>query len=325
MCLFVASKNGAVVAVDFTTRGVRYSALGKPSSEELFGFGLFEMDNDIWVVTRDGEYRRLLLVDAEETTARVWAESAANSKGVTIRGEEAGLTVKTTDMSELVVGVRIEVKMAASHVAYSLNGRRIGLSYLPVSELSIAIPEEEIRPGASHVINIATPDPANFRIGNIFVHCVPAKRYAECKDRCVYGDWLTEATDLFQCPSGIATKNAKLAVLGKVASVFRGSEVSEGAVKELFALLYTDLEISILVRQMLAKLKGDRANLVVQWAEAIAGAIEQKVPSAVIPALWRDYALLPPELRRPMESKIWEKVSAGELELDGSALASVFV
>jgi hypothetical protein len=333
MHLFIAVKTGAIVAIEFTVKGVYFSIIGKSYAEssipllndELVALGLFEMGQNVCVVTKSGEFSRLLLDEMIAWPPRLWVSSVVNPASVTIRQKESEFMIANADVGLIVIGFRIALNLAEGTIACSLNGRRIVQCYPPVSEICIPIPEGEIKRGGAYTISIVVGGASGVCMGELSVHCVSVKEFNKVREeRLEDGDWIMEATDLFQCPRGVPDPDAKLVLLEKVARAFGGRNGSDEKIKELFGLLYGDLRISVFVRQMIAKLRDDRGKLAVHWAEAIKGLIEEGPPEAIAPAFWRDYALLPAELKRPFERKVWEKIAAGELELGAHAIISLF-
>jgi hypothetical protein len=195
------------------------------------------------------------------------------------------------------------------------NGRHVRLDEMTMCPLSRA----ECAKGKVHMLEVNAP--RGFAIEQFFVHCVRAEELREEESD---SDWVSESTSLFDFVESREQDTLKDKFMTRIVRAIGVEPLPEEVVAKLVRLLYTKPEVSEHCRLLLVTVGNRREELTEWWAKGIEEAIDEVHPE-LVKVFWRDFSLLPEEMRKRMEEKVWHKLGDSGIQFGIGPLLSALL
>jgi hypothetical protein len=210
------------------------------------------------------------------------------------------------DQARIAVGVRISMALEDGHSCFCIvDGVRVNLDGNK-SEYFLAFHPDKVGPEKMHRIEIfsSTAVPV---LQHIDVHSVSIQNFRLPDPREV--DWITDSTNLFDvAPSmwKIDGENDLVFCLLGIVDGYRGGALKPDLVAELIRRMYTDQKKSVICRLFLSKLKDMSEDVMPIWGNVLRLVVEnQEVHEKLWETVWRDFSLLPPDVRQRIGEVLW--------------------
>jgi hypothetical protein len=217
------------------------------------------------------------------------------------------LKIQSTESDQVIVGVRLWVGtlLPPRHPSWvKVNGR-----HYPIDRarwLCLPLARNEARPRAAVELEFPTV-PSDVPLGDLTVFVVKASEIGAQET----GEWFSDGLSIFDFEDTKGIKAGELLVrlqekCTELAEQGKGG-LSEEDLSWLVRVMYANPALSIACRRLIVKCFEDLDVGVQVWADTIKVIVQAgEVHNDCWPALWRDAAVLPLEIRGEILSVLWK-------------------
>jgi hypothetical protein len=219
------------------------------------------------------------------------------------------LKFKSSDAAQLIVGFRVFLHVGRRYAKVpwiAVNGRRT-----PVKEprpYVLALRPGEVAAGQTHAIEFGPVGDAQIGCDGIDVFVVAAGKVARTESP--EFDWLLEGGDLFDFIDAKPHTDKSQIFAGEnlCTQILRGdAELGPDVVQWIVELLYARPNLTTLARRIIVKCGRGVRDVVAAWAAGIRRlVVDKKVHPDMWKVLWRDLALMPPDITSDIIGTVWE-------------------
>jgi hypothetical protein len=219
------------------------------------------------------------------------------------------LRFKSSNSAQLIVGFRVFLHVGRRYAKVpwiAVNGRRT-----PVKEprpYVLALRPDEVASGQTHAIEFGPVGDAQIGCDGIDVFVIAAGKLARAESP--EFDWLTDGGDLFDFTD--ATQHTErshiFASENLCTQMLKGdAQLAADVVEWIVEMIYARPNLTALARRIIVKCGRGEQNVVAAWAAGIRRVIvEKKVHPEMWKVLWRDIALMPPDIRSNIIGTVWD-------------------
>lgn len=327
--------------LEFTDSGF---ALGKVGSSGDC-CGIFASDTTVYSITRDGKLHHLMpgkrgssevrypddVCDEEPpseltngfefvVSPRLWTESRLLRDGVVVTSNKkenvsrllrrdswsasgkSTLSISLSNSGVAIVGIQMNVVCEGRPFTVIIKDRK----YSSDSGRTFALPlkESEAKAGATVHLHL---DGQGYIVQWLQVYVIAKEPSPDNKF-----DWLCDGkslTDFVDVPLGRGSGSQWSEIAERLSAatfVCVGDDEEKRIVEEFIVMMYRTPSIAQFCRRMVLKTYGDNPELPQIWANAMRRAVrEQTVHDDMRPILWRDYNVLPSEIRDTLTTELW--------------------